>query len=69
VDSLVMMAREAHRNNLEHVRLAGHYREQRDWAIRRLYSTGGFSYTSLARQTGLSRELIAKIVQRTGLKC
>jgi hypothetical protein len=60
---LVMMAREAHRNAMENVRLAGHYRGQRDRAIRELYATGEFSYTTLARQVGINRELVVKIVQ------
>lgn len=68
MDSLVKMAREAHRKVSEHVHLAGHYRAQRDRAIRQLYQTGDYSYTSLARQTGISRELVVKIVQ-TGRAC
>ena len=63
MDPLVVMAREAHRNSQEHVRLAGHYRGQRDRAIRELYAGGGYSYTTLARQVGISRELVIKIVQ------
>lgn len=58
-----MMAREAHRNSLEHVRLAGHYRAQRNDAICRLYASGGYSYRQLADQVGITRELVIKIVQ------
>ena len=61
MDATVMMAREAHRNSIEHVRLAGHYRAQRDRAIRELYASGEYSYTTLARQVGCTRELVAKI--------
>jgi len=64
VDPLAVLARDAHRQSLEHVRLAGHFRAQRDDAIRRLYTAGGFSYTTLAEQVGITRELVAKIVQR-----
>lgn len=63
MDSLVMMAREAHRNSQEHLRLAGHFRAQRNEAIVRLYGTGDYSYTTLAAQVGLKRELIVKIIQ------
>jgi hypothetical protein len=63
MDTLVMMAREAHVKSLEHVRLAGHFRAQRDDAVRRAYATGDYSYTTLAAQTGISRELVVKIIQ------
>lgn len=63
MDALVMMAREAHRNAMENVRLAGHYRAQRDRAICELYASGDYSYTTLAKQVGINRELVVKIVQ------
>ena len=63
MQSLVVMAREAHRSSLEHERLAGHFRAQRDAAVRRLYDSGEYSYTTLARQVGCTRELVAKIIQ------
>ena len=63
MDSLMAMARQAHRDSVEHVRLAGHYRARRDKAIRDLYATGEYSYTTLAIQVGISRELTVKIVQ------
>ena len=63
MDPLAVIAREAHRKSQEHVLLAGKYRRQRNLAIRRLYSTGRFSYTTLAEQVGCTRELVAKIVQ------
>lgn len=63
MDPLAVLAREAHRQSQEHVRLAGHFRRERDAAIRRLYATGGFSYTTLAQQVGVTRELVAKILK------
>jgi hypothetical protein len=63
VDALVVMAREAHRQSNEHVRLAGHFRAQRNDAIRKLYASGDYSYTTLAQQVGITRELVVKIVQ------
>lgn len=63
MEPLAVMARDAHRQSQDHVRLAGHYRRRRDEAIRRLYATGGFSYTTLAAQVGLTRDLVAKIIQ------
>ena len=66
MDSLMATARQAHRNSVEHVRLAGHFRAQRDRAIRELYTSGEYSYTTLARQVGITRELTIKIVQAGG---
>lgn len=63
MDALVVMAREAHLKSLEHVRLAGHFRAQRNDAICRLYEGGGYSYRQLADQIGITRELVIKIVQ------
>jgi hypothetical protein len=63
MDSLVAQARECHRKVSEHVHLAGHYRAQRDRAICQLYASGDYSYTTLAKQVGISRELTVKIVQ------
>lgn len=63
MDSLVIMAREAHRNSVEHVRLAGHFRAQRNDAIRRLYATGDYSYNTLAKQLELGRDLVVKIIR------
>lgn len=57
------MAREAHRKSQEHGRLAGHFRAQRNDAVCRLYEGGGYSYTTLAAQVGITRELVVKIVQ------
>ena len=57
-----MMAREAHRSAQEHVRLAGHFRAQRDDAVRRAYASGQYSYRQLAAQVGISPELTAKII-------
>lgn len=72
VDSLVVMAREAHVKSLEHTRLAGHFRAQRNDAICRLYEGGGYSYRQLADQIGITRELVIKVVQgrrRDGPDC
>lgn len=63
MDALVTMAREAHRQSTEHVRLAGHFRAQRNDAICRAYASGNYSYTTLAQQLGISRELVVKIIQ------
>jgi hypothetical protein len=61
VEALLAVAREAHLKSQEHDRLAGHFRAQRNDAVRRLYADGGYSYTTLARQVGCTRELVAKI--------
>jgi hypothetical protein len=63
VEALVVMAREAHLKSQDHTRLAGHFRAQRNDAIRRLYADGGYSYSTLARQVELPRELVVKIIQ------
>lgn len=63
MDVLAVMARDAHRQAVENVRLATHFRAQRDDAIRRLYEQGGVSYTQVAEQVGITRELVAKIIQ------
>jgi hypothetical protein len=61
------MARDAHRSAHEHTRLAGHFRAQRDAAIRRLYATGDYSYTTLSQLVGCTRDLVAKIVQGSSI--
>lgn len=63
MDALAAMARDAHRQAVENVRLASHFRTQRDDAIRRLHAQGDLSYTQIAEQVGITRELVAKIVQ------
>lgn len=72
MDALVAQAREAHLKSLENVRLAGHFRAQRNDAICRLYGSGAYSYKTLADQVGITRELVIKIVQgrrRDGPDC
>lgn len=59
----MVMARQAHRKVTEHAHLAGHFRAQRDRAIRQLYQSGEFSYARLAREIGCSTELVAKVCQ------
>ena len=56
------MAREAHKQSQENVRLAGHFRSQRNDAICRLYDSGEYSYRTLAEQVGITRELVIKII-------
>lgn len=63
MDTTMTMAREAHRKVREYGVLAGHWRAQRDAAIRELYGGGEYSYAGLARQIGCSTELVAKVCQ------
>jgi len=62
VDSRAQQAREHHRASTDSERLARQHRDQRDELVRALYSTGEWSYSSLAAAVGCSPELIAKII-------
>jgi hypothetical protein len=64
MDALVAQAREAHRQSCDHRLTSGHYRRLRDRLIRQAYETGEFSYSQLARQIGITSELVAKVVQQ-----
>lgn len=68
MDVLVAQAKIAHTKSCFHNDLAGHFRKQRDQLIRQAYETGEYSYSQLARQIGITPELVAKIVQQRSLK-
>lgn len=63
MDARATQARVHHRHALENDRLASQHREQRDALIRRLYEEGGWSYSSLARAVGCTRDLVAKVIR------
>jgi transposase len=48
---------------MQHSGHATQFRAERDRLIRELHASGGYSYSQLAAQIGVSYELIAKIVQ------
>jgi AraC-like DNA-binding protein len=63
VDLRAAQAREHHRLARDEERAAIAHRERRDHLVRTLYGEGGWSYASLARAVGCSRELVAKIMR------
>ena len=65
-DPLAARAAELHARALEADAVAARYRAERDEIIDRLRADGSgrWSYTTLARALGCSRELIAQIVRR-----
>lgn len=62
-DKFVDGARRAHQDSQDAEEHAKLHRARRDVFIRRLYATKRYTYPQLEEQTGISRELIAKIVQ------
>ena len=63
MDALVAQAKIAHTKSCYHTDLAGHFRKERDRLIRQAYRNGGYSYSQLAHQVGISPEMVAKIIQ------
>ena len=62
-DIHIQQAREHQRAAREAQELAARHLSQRDALIRRAYAEGGKSYSQLAKATGLTPELIAKIIR------
>ena len=62
-DINIAQAREHHRQADEARGLLALHLAQRDALIRRAYEEGGWSYSQLAKQLGLTPELIAKIIR------
>lgn len=62
MDLKVALARQEHHASKEADALARQHRTHRDTLLRQVYAEGGWSYQTLARAVGMSKDAVAKVI-------